>query len=54
LQSPPKDWSFEKISEYRKQAILILDSLKGGNQYLEKRLLEKINDYLKYCVKITL
>jgi (p)ppGpp synthase/HD superfamily hydrolase len=51
LQSPPKHWSFEKINDYQKQAILILDSLKGGNQYLDKRLLEKINDYLKYGVK---
>lgn len=49
LQVPPKHWSLEKITEYQKQAIQIHNSLKGGNEYLENRLLKKILDYLKYC-----
>jgi guanosine-3',5'-bis(diphosphate) 3'-pyrophosphohydrolase len=53
LQSPPKHWRFEKIIEYQKQAILIHNSLKDGNEYLEKRLWEKASDYLKYCVTVT-
>ena len=53
LQVPPKHWSFEKITEYQKQAIQIHNSLKGGNEYLENRLWEKILDYLKYCVTVT-
>src|SRR6187402_3582824 len=48
LQAPPKHWSPEKITEYQKQAVLIHNSLKGGNEYLEGRLSEKIAGYLKY------
>ena len=50
LQTPPQLWSIEKISEYQKEAIQIGDALKGSNDYLEKRLQEKIVDYLEYCV----
>ncbi len=53
LQTPPEHWSFEKITEYQKQAVQIYNSLKGGNEYLEHRLWEKISDYLKYCVTIS-
>ena len=53
LQPPPEHWSFEKITEYQKQAVLIYNSLKGGNEYLEDRLWEKTLDYLKYCVTAT-
>ncbi|MEZ0128824.1 HD domain-containing protein [Flavobacterium sp. LBUM151] len=49
LQVPPENWSLEKIQEYQKQALQILDSLKGGNIYLEKRLAERIQNYLQYC-----
>jgi guanosine-3',5'-bis(diphosphate) 3'-pyrophosphohydrolase len=49
LQVPPDNWSLEKIQEYQKQALQILDSLKGGNIYLEKRLAERIQNYLQYC-----
>jgi (p)ppGpp synthase/HD superfamily hydrolase len=49
LQVPPKHWDLQKITEYQKQAILIHKSLKGGNEYLENRLWEKILDYTKYC-----
>lgn len=50
LQVPPKNWSLEKIQEYQKQALQILESLKGGNIYLEKRLSERIQNYLQYCI----
>ncbi len=53
LQAPPEHWSFDKITEYQKQAILIYNSLKGGNEYLEDRLWERTLDYLKYCVTDT-
>ena len=53
LQAPPKNWSAEKIVEYHAQAKIISHSLQGGNQYLEKRLEEKIADYEKYCATIT-
>lgn len=52
LQTPPKHWDFEKITEYQKQAVQIYNSLKGGNEYLENRLLEKTSDYLKYYVTV--
>jgi (p)ppGpp synthase/HD superfamily hydrolase len=49
LQVPPENWSIEKIKEYHKQALQILNALKSGNEYLEKRLSERIQNYLKYC-----
>jgi (p)ppGpp synthase/HD superfamily hydrolase len=48
LQTPPKSWSLEKIKEYQKEASQILYELKGSNEYLEKRLSEKIIKYSKY------
>ena len=53
LQAPPEHWSFEKITEYQKQAVLIYNSLKNGNKYLGDRLWEKIVDYSKYCATAT-
>lgn len=53
LQTPPTHWSLEKITEYQKQAVLICNSLKGGNFYLENRLLQKISEYSEHCVRIT-
>lgn len=50
LQTPPQLWGIEKISAYQKEAIQIADALKGSNDFLEKRLQEKIVDYLEYCV----
>jgi guanosine-3',5'-bis(diphosphate) 3'-pyrophosphohydrolase len=50
LQSPPTHWDFEKIQEYQKEAIQILQELNGANTYLENRLKEKIDKYSKYCV----
>jgi guanosine-3',5'-bis(diphosphate) 3'-pyrophosphohydrolase len=53
LQPPPQHWSIEKITDYHKQAVLIAASLKGGNEYLENRLQEKISDYSKYCLPVS-
>jgi guanosine-3',5'-bis(diphosphate) 3'-pyrophosphohydrolase len=52
LQTPPAHWSVEKITEYRKQAVLIYNSLKGGNDYLEERLSQKISEYSEYCASV--
>ncbi|SHL86790.1 guanosine-3',5'-bis(diphosphate) 3'-pyrophosphohydrolase [Flavobacterium chilense] len=45
LQIPPENWSPEKIKEYHKEALHILNSLQGANEYLEKRLSERIQNY---------
>jgi guanosine-3',5'-bis(diphosphate) 3'-pyrophosphohydrolase len=52
LQPPPAHWSVEKIKEYRQQAVLIYNSLKGGNAYLENRLSQKISAYSQYCTRV--
>lgn len=48
LQKPPIHWDNDKKIEYRKQAIVILNQLSGGNNYLENRLKEKIKEYESY------
>lgn len=48
LQTPPASWSKEHIREYLFDSIQILEALKGGNEYLEKRLAEKIEEYRQY------
>lgn len=50
LQVPPEHWSLDKIKDYQKEALQILHVLTGGNRYLEKRLSERIENYLKYYV----
>ncbi|MDH6252812.1 (p)ppGpp synthase/HD superfamily hydrolase [Chryseobacterium sp. H1D6B] len=45
LQTPPLHWSEEKIIQYKSEALQILEELKGGNEYLEKRMKEKIDEY---------
>jgi (p)ppGpp synthase/HD superfamily hydrolase len=45
LQPPPKSWSKSKIMEYQYDSIQILEALKGGNEFLEKRLAMKIEEY---------
>lgn len=45
LQPPPKYWNKEKIQKYKNEATLICETLKGGNQYLENRLMMKIKEY---------
>lgn len=49
LQPPPGNWSLDKIREYHRQAIIIAQTLKGGNEFLEKRLAEMIGRYLVHC-----
>jgi guanosine-3',5'-bis(diphosphate) 3'-pyrophosphohydrolase len=48
LQPPPVHWSNEKIQEYLLEAVLICETLKGANQYLENRLKLEIVNYEKY------
>lgn len=50
LQEPPKYWTTSKKQEYQKEALLILEHLKGANTYLEQRLHAKIIDYEKYIL----
>lgn len=45
LQKPPAHWDTNKMIDYKKTAGIILLQLRGGNQYLENRLHQKIMDY---------
>lgn len=49
LQQPPTHWPPAKISNYHTVAKFIFDSLKGGNQYLEDRLAQKILENKSYA-----
>ena len=44
LQPPPANWSHAKNIKYLKESQVILDELKNGNQYLAKRLKDKISE----------
>ncbi len=48
LQKPPKTWDNLKRQNYKKEAAIILEKLKGGNAYLENRLRSKIEEYEQY------
>lgn len=48
LQTPPTYWSSEKKQNYLQEAIIILDTLKGENQFLEDRVEKKIKEYESY------
>ncbi|WP_409416900.1 HD domain-containing protein [Flavobacterium sp. PS2] len=48
LQKPPKSWDSPKKRKYKEEAETILEKLKGANQYLENRLLIKIQEYESY------
>lgn len=48
LQAPPAHWDKPKIIAYRNAAIIILEILQGGNQYLGNRLTNKIAAYGSY------
>ena len=48
LQQPPPHWDKERKINYRDEAILILSELKDANDYLAKRLEEKIEEYERY------
>ena len=45
LQPPPPHWNKERKISYRQEAGLILHELKEGNEFLAKRLVEKIEEY---------
>jgi (p)ppGpp synthase/HD superfamily hydrolase len=45
LQAPPKYWNAEKINEYCEEAKIISATLSGKNDYLNKRLESKIQEY---------
>ncbi|GAA4152264.1 HD domain-containing protein [Chryseobacterium ginsenosidimutans] len=45
LQRPPYFWKEEKIKKYKVEAQIILEELRGGNEYLENRLEKKIQTY---------
>lgn len=44
LQPPPANWSRAKNIKYLEESQVILDELKDGNQYLAKRLEDKISE----------
>lgn len=45
MQKPPGHWDRNRIIDYKKTAGIILLQLKGGNEYLENRLRQKIIDF---------
>ncbi|POR20549.1 guanosine-3',5'-bis(diphosphate) 3'-pyrophosphohydrolase [Flavobacterium columnare] len=45
LYAPPYYWDLSKKAKYLDEAKTIYESLKDGNEYLSKRLLEKIETY---------
>ncbi len=45
LHKPPHYWKRDKIIRYRKEGILIRDTLGAASEVLEKRLTEKIEEY---------
>lgn len=48
LQKPPIKWSNQKRKYYLESSLLILEELEGTNQFLEKRLEKKIEEYKQY------
>ena len=48
LQPPPLHWDNDRKTRYRAEAGLILHELKDGNEFLAKRLEEKIEEYGGY------
>lgn len=48
LQEPPYYWNNDKIDRYRKEAELISETLSDKNDYLNKRLLGKIEEHKQY------
>ncbi|CAM1340967.1 HD domain-containing protein [Tenacibaculum amylolyticum] len=51
LQKPPKHWSREKVANYCEEAKLIAKHLTNKNEYLNKRLNDKIMTYETMYVK---
>jgi (p)ppGpp synthase/HD superfamily hydrolase len=48
LKEPPHYWNVEKKKKYQKEAQFILEKLGKANEYLAKRLEEKIKNYEQY------
>jgi len=48
LCKPPSYWTIEKIENYFKEAVLILNELGKESDYLSKRLEQKIEEYKSY------
>jgi guanosine-3',5'-bis(diphosphate) 3'-pyrophosphohydrolase len=48
LQEPPVDWDTAKREEYLREARLIYDELKEGNEYLAERLEKLMENYIRY------
>lgn len=48
LQPPPAHWDREKITAYRQEAEMILETLGAANATLAERLRLKIENYLRY------
>ncbi len=48
LQKPPKGWSKTHVTEFYYDSKQVLEALQGGNEFLEKRLKTKIEEYAKY------
>lgn len=48
LQKPPNHWTPDKIRKYHEEARLIAQTLSNKNEYLHRRLLSKMDDYLSY------
>jgi (p)ppGpp synthase/HD superfamily hydrolase len=48
LQPPPESWSKDHILDFQYDSIQILEALRGGNEFLEKRLAEKIEEYGRF------
>jgi (p)ppGpp synthase/HD superfamily hydrolase len=51
LETPPQNWTNEKIKEYYEEAKIILKELKQCSPFLAKRLDKKIKDYRKFIIK---
>jgi len=51
LQKPPSSWTTEKKQNYLQEAELILKELRGTNEFLEKRLELKIEEYRGYITE---
>ncbi len=49
LQKPPKRWSKSHITEFYYDSVQVFEALRGGNEYLEKRLASKIEEYKSNC-----
>lgn len=48
LKEPPHYWNIEKKKKYQKEAQFILEKIGKANEYLAKRLQEKIKNYEQY------